>query len=150
LLIRTRIIDGVSVLYGLFFACTGCWITVAVVMGWPGPRQPTIGAQALTDALDASRIIDPLLAMTYIVGGVALMFRRTAPLGVVLLAPAIGTIFFFHLVLSGQFIWGSANALCFAALAWRNRGRLSLLWSAEGMAARTSPATAAVADIPAP
>ncbi|MEP7005167.1 MAG: hypothetical protein ABI810_04235 [Sphingomonas bacterium] len=106
-------------------------IAVGTVMGWPSPCQPTLVAQSFTDALDASRIINPLLAMTYITGGVALVFNRTAPLGTVLLAPAIGTIFFFHLVLTGQVIWGSANALCIAVLAWRYRSRLSLLWSEE-------------------
>lgn len=124
------------ILYGLFFAATGCLIAVATVMGWPSPRQPTVVAQAFTDALDASRIINPLLALTYITGGVALAFNRTAPLGIVLLAPAIGTIFFFHLVLTGQVVWGSANALCIALLAWRYRSRLSLLWSAEPVSAR--------------
>ncbi len=135
---RTRILDIIAVLYGLFFVSTGCLILVGTVMGWHSPRQPTVVAQDFTDALDASRIVNPLLAMTYIAGGSALMFRRTAPLGIVLLAPAIGTIFFFHLVLTGQFIWGSANALCFATLAWRNRERLRLLWSDAPAPVKTS------------
>ena len=137
MLLRTKIPDVVGALYGLFFAGTGCLIAVATVMGWPSPRQPTLAAQAFTDALDASRIVNPLLAMTYVVGGLALVFRRTAPLGIVLLAPAIGTIFFFHLVLSGQVVWGCANALLFAALAWRYRGRLRLLWSDAPLARAT-------------
>ena len=41
------------------------------------------------------------------------MFRRTIPLGIVLPAPAIGTIFFPP---TGQFIWDSVGALRFVTL----------------------------------
>lgn len=129
MLLPTKSVIVVRVLYGLFFASTGCMIAVGATMGWPSPRQPTLAAQSFTDALDAARIINPLLSMTYIAGGLSLLFDRTGPLGIVLLAPAIGTIFFFHLVLSGQVVWGSANALCLATLAWHYRERLSGLWT---------------------
>lgn len=125
----TKAVIVVRLLYGLFFASTGFVIAIFSTLGWPSPRQPTLAAQAFTDALDAARIINPLLSATYIGGGLSLLFDRTAPLGVVLLAPAIGTIFFFHLVLSGAVVWGTANALCLAILAWSYRDRLSGLWT---------------------
>jgi hypothetical protein len=42
----------------------------------------------------------------------ALCFVRTAPLGIVLLAPLAIIIFFFHLIITHSYLWGALN------LAW--------------------------------
>ena len=118
--------------YGLFFLLSGIAILLSVATGWPGaPAQPTPEAQAFTDALAASGFVDPLLGAVCAAGGASLLIDRTAPLGIVLLAPPVAIILFFHLTLSGQYIWGPAVAAGLAALAWRYRLRLSALWSAD-------------------
>ena len=118
------------VAYGLFFLATGAFILVATTTGlMASPVQPTASAQALTDALDATGFMDPLLAAAYIAGGGALLFNRSAPLGIVILAGPVAVILFFHLVLSGQYIWGPLVAAALAALAWHDRSRLETLWT---------------------
>ena len=116
--------------YGLFFLATGMFIIVATTTGMlAAPVQPTAPAQALTDALDASGFMDPLLAAAYVAGGGALLFNRSAPLGIVILAGPVAVILFFHLALSGQYIWGPFIAGTLAALAWHYRLRLETLWT---------------------
>jgi hypothetical protein len=118
------------VAYGLFFLATGLFIVVATTTGMlAAPVQPTASAQALTDALDASGFMDPLLAAAYVAGGGALLFNRSAPLGIVVLAGPVAVILFFHLTLSGQYIWGPLVAAALAALAWHYRVRLETLWT---------------------
>ncbi len=109
-------------LFGLFFFATGLAIAAFSVLGvGHPPTQPTAAAQALTDALDRSRIMDPLLALSYLAGGGALLWRPTAPLGLVLLAPPVVTILAFHLVLTGSIAWGCFVTAWFAALVWHQR-----------------------------
>lgn len=123
-------------IFGLFYATTGLAIA-AFVLGGLGspPTQPTPAAAAFASALSASGIIDPLLAASYLAGGLALLRRRTAPLGIVLLAPAVVVIFCFHLHLSGQWIWGSVNLLWLAALALHYRAAFTPLWSGPAVRA---------------
>jgi hypothetical protein len=118
------------IVYGLFFLSTGLFILMATTTGMlAAPVQPTASAQALTDALDATGFMDPLLAAAYLAGGGALLFNRSAPLGIVILAGPVAVILFFHLTLSGQYIWGPAVAAVLAALAWHYRLRLETLWT---------------------
>jgi len=118
------------IVYGLFFLATGAYIIVAITTGMLAePVQPTAPAQAFTDALDATGFMNPLLAAAYVAGGLALMFDRSAPLGIVLLTGPVAVILFFHLTLSGQYIWGPAVAAALAALAWHYRIRLETLWT---------------------
>jgi len=117
--------------YGLFFLVIGVAILVWLLTGLGSPpTQPNLEAQAFTDALSRSRIVDPLLGTGYTVGGAALLFDRTAPLGLVILAPSITVIVLFHFVLSGQWLIGLVVALVFAVLALAYRRRLSALWAA--------------------
>ncbi len=45
-----------------------------------------------------------------------------------MLAPVVVVIFFFHLVLSGNWIWGTCNLVWFTGLAWYYRRALTALW----------------------
>lgn len=116
-------------IFGLFYAAVGVWVTLGLLGFAAPPQQPTPSAAAFTAALSASGIIDPLLALTYLSGGFALLSRRTAPLGIILLAPAVAVIFLFHIRLSGQWIWGSVNLLWLGALAWYFRHAFVSLWN---------------------
>ena len=116
--------------FGLFYALTGLAIGAYILFGIGAPpAQPTAAAKAFTDALALAAFIDPLLATTYIAGGLALLRHRTAPLGVVLLAPAVSVIFLFHLTLSGQWIWGPLNLIWLLGLAYAYRSSFTPLWN---------------------
>jgi putative oxidoreductase len=126
--------------FGLFYASTGIAIACYVLFGvGTPPKQPTLAATAFTEALSQSGFIDPMLAVVYILGGLALLRERTAPAGIVLLAPVVSVIFCFHLVLSGQWIWGTVNFLWLLALAYAYRASFVPLWrhaSAGGVQGR--------------
>ncbi len=117
--------------FGSFYALTGVWVAAATFRGMPPPHQEAAAAEAFVLALTASRIVDPLLAATYVAGGVAQLRRRTAPLGIVLLAPAVTVIFLFRMFLSGHRIWGSLNAAWLAGLAWSYRRAFTPLWQRQ-------------------
>lgn len=118
------------IIYGLFFLATGIWILVSITTGLLSePVQPTPAAADFMRALDEARFVNPLLGLSFILGGGSLLFDRSTPLGLMLLAPSIVVILGFHLFLSGQFIWGTMVAAWFLALAWRYRRTYLLLWS---------------------
>jgi hypothetical protein len=57
----------------------------------------------------------------FVLGGSALLSSRTAPLGIVILAPSVVVIFFYHLLLGGSPAWGTFWAAGLLLLAWRFR-----------------------------
>jgi len=123
-------VSGLRILYGLFFFTTGLAIASFVLFGLGAePRQLNPEAQAFTDALTKAGIIDPLIALSYVTGGVALMWRRTAPLGLIVLTPPVVVIVAFHLVLDS--LWGVALivAAVYGLLAWDLWGRFRCLWT---------------------
>ena len=122
---RLRFADAAARwIFGLFYLATGVWVAIATATRQGGPKQPTPRAAAFTDALTATGFMDPLLAVAYLLGGAALLSRRTAPAGIVILAPTVIVIFFFHWCLSGQYIWGTINMAWLGVLAWLHRERL--------------------------
>lgn len=140
---RSFVLTAARWIFGLFYAATGLAIASHVVFGIGSPPpQPTVAAGAFTQALTQSGFIDPLVAVTYIVGGAALLRDRTAPLGIVVLAPAVSVIFCFHLMLSGQWIWGPLNLLWLLALAYAYRSAFVPLWNhAQARGTRADAAT---------
>lgn len=120
------------VIYGAFFAAMGVWALASSVGLATPPGQPTSTAGNFTQALTDSGFIDPLLGLSFLAGGGLLLFSRTVPLGLVLLAPSVVVILFFHLVLSGQYFWGPFVAAYFLLLVWRYRRGFAPLWSYRG------------------
>lgn len=117
-------------IFGLFYFTTGVAIFLNAFLGIGSPpKQPSPEAEAFTMALTESHFIDPLLSFVYLIGGGALLQRRTAPLGILVLAPVVIVIFCFHLVLSGQWIWGTANLAWLLALAWHFRSAFHPLFN---------------------
>lgn len=115
-------------IFGVFYGATGVWVVVTTLLRGEGPAQRTPEAAALMDAIMKSGFMSYLIAASYIAGGFALLWRRTAPLGAALLAPPVAVIFLFHLTLSGQWIWGTLNALWLAALLWNYRSAYASMW----------------------
>jgi hypothetical protein len=127
-----RFVDrGARWIFGLFYAAVGVAILIFAILGSASqPPQPTPEAQAFMDALSSTgSFLNPLVAGTYIAGGLALVWQRTAPLGVALLAPPVAIIFWFHMNLSHQYYWGTLNAVWLLALAWAYRRAFVPLWS---------------------
>jgi len=130
--LAAKALMGLRILYGLFFFTTGLFVAAFVLfrLGSP-PRQLNAEAQAFTDALTRARIIDPLIAISYLAGGGALLFRRTVPLGLILLGPSVVVIVAFHLVLDS--LWGVALIIAgiYGLLAWESQKRFRPLWTIQ-------------------
>jgi hypothetical protein len=84
---------------------------------------------ALEKAMAHSLFMNPLLSLCCFVGGAALFFPRTIPLGLVILAPLVIIIFFFHIVITKDYAWGALNLVLLLALAWRYRRGFDQLWN---------------------
>ena len=89
-------------------------------------------ATAFEAALAQTGFMNPLLCLGCFLGGGALLFRRTAPLGIALLAPLVVIIFCFHLFITKSYLWGTLNLLWLAVLAWRYRRGFDQLWHYTG------------------
>jgi hypothetical protein len=117
-------------IFGLWYVLTGGVWLVSHALGRDAThREVAAGAIAFQKALTATHFMDPLLALTCLVGGVALLSRRTAPLGIVMLAPVVVVIFLFHVVLTGNWPWGTLNLAWIAGLGWCYRRAFTALWT---------------------
>ena len=86
-------------------------------------------ATAFEKALAETGFMNPLLCAACFAGGGALLFRRTAPLGVVILMPLVIIIFFFHMLITKSYVWGTVNLLWLVVLGWHFRSAFQALWS---------------------
>lgn len=84
---------------------------------------------AFQEALKSTGFIVPIMALAYVVSGGLMLFRRTAPLGIVLLAPFVLVILFTHLFLNGRPAWGIMHAAFLVIFAWQFRSAFVPLWS---------------------
>lgn len=116
----------VRVLFGLFFIYSP--IMVLVSFGGLHPPETAPAAAAFTQALNATGFMNPLLIATLFLGGAAMLFDRTAPLGLFLLAPSVVVIGCFHWFLTHDYVWGSLWPIWFAILAWHYRTVFARLW----------------------
>jgi hypothetical protein len=114
------------VLFGLFFLYAPIMILIAFGGQHPPEAQPA--AAAFTQALNASGFMNPMLIAVLLAGGAAMLFDRSAPIGLLLLGPPIAVIAAFHWCLTGNYVWGSVWPVWFLALAWRYRRVFARLW----------------------
>lgn len=121
---------ALRLLTGLYYLVIGLLITTSLVLhvGAP-PAQPTLRASVFDNALHASGFMDPLLALNFIAGGGALLLARTAPFGLVMLAPTVTVIVAFNIVLAGLVPWALLVAAVWLALAWRYRSGFAGLFN---------------------
>jgi hypothetical protein len=89
---------------------------------------------ALEKAMAETGFMNLLLCLACFVGGGAMLFKRTTPLGIVILAPLVIIIFFFHIVITKSYAWGSLNLILLAGLAWQFRRGFDRLWNYVGPA----------------
>ncbi len=117
-------------LYGAYFMFEGVWsgLQIAGVMpeaNWSMSRA----SAAFMTAMDNTVYFFPLLALTFFASGLALMFHRTAPLGVALLIPVMVNIVLVDTILDTLWLWAAAHAVPLIALAWHFRPAFRSLWS---------------------
>ena len=108
--------------YGLFYVYVGAaWFSYKILeKPWVMPEK-NAAAAALVSALTTSGIVDPLIASVCLVGGILLLIKRTAPLGIAVLAPLVSGILIFHLFLTGDWVWGGVHFMLLVLLAWLHR-----------------------------
>lgn len=114
-----RVLRYLCAAYYLF---VGVYLALSLV-GIVAPPHPKVSAAsaAFQGALGETGFMFPLLAFTYMASACALCFLRTAPLGLVLLAPVAVIIFFTDTLLDTAWLFGTLNAVVVAALAWHFR-----------------------------
>ena len=129
--------DAMRIATSLFRMAYGAWFAfwgIAPLLGVAPPPTADPEALALLDANRATFSMD-LAQASFIVGGLALMIGRTAPLGIAVLAPTVAWIFLFHLTLSGDVVWGSLWFAGWLILAWWHRDAFRPLVGLDGKSA---------------
>jgi hypothetical protein len=117
-------------LYAAFYLLIGAQTTLALLGLIPVPDFDLSPRNAAFQAaLGETGFIVPIMALVFMASGVLMFFRRTAPLGIVLLAPFVVVIFFTHLMLDGSTIWGTAHLGLLTLFAWQFRSAFRPLWS---------------------
>jgi hypothetical protein len=121
---------GLRWLFGVFFFSTGLMIAGHLAFGVGKDFvQPTAAAADLYAALHRAGFIDPVLCASYLAGGGALALKRTAPLGLILLAPSVVVIFFFDTFLARLPIPGVLTLAVWGLLALRFLPAYRGLWT---------------------
>ncbi|MBB5706506.1 hypothetical protein [Sphingopyxis panaciterrulae] len=114
------------ILFGLFFLYAP--LMVIVQFGGQNPPETMPAASDFASALDRTGFMNPLIIGTMLMGGAALLFERSAPVGLILLGPSIAVIAGFHWFLTGKLVWGSIWPVWFLLLVWHHRDVFSRLW----------------------
>ena len=125
-----KVVIAARWIFALFYTYVGAsWFSFRLFgTAWPEHNEAP-AAKALTTAFTASGIVDPLIYAASLAGGLCLFFRRTSPLGIVILAPLVTGIFLFHLVLNQSWVWGAFHFCYLVAVAWGFRSAFATLWS---------------------
>lgn len=120
-------------LYAAYYLFIGVYLALSLagVIAPPHPKVSEASA-AFQAALGKTGFMFPLLAFTYIASACALFFHRTAPLGLVLLAPVAVIIFFTDTLLDTAWVFGTLNAAVLVALAWHFRSAYGPLFAYPG------------------
>ncbi len=103
-----------------------------IIFGPTPPRHSQPAAEAFWVAIEATKFMVPLIGSCYFLGGVALWFRRTAPLGLALLSPPMLIIILFDIFLAKESGPWIVIALIHAILLWQFRSAFKPLWSFQG------------------
>ena len=120
-------------LYAAYYLFIGVYLALSLagIIALPQSKISEASA-AFQDALAKTGFMFPLLAFTYIASAFALCCYRTAPVGVVLLAPVAAVIFFTDTLLDTAWLFGTLNAVVLVALAWHFRFAYRPLFSYSG------------------
>jgi hypothetical protein len=117
---------AIRLLYGAF------WLLIVIAPFLTGkgiPTQTVPAAKALWEGLEASRFLIPLLGTCYGIGGLLVLFRRTAPLGLLVLSPPLLVIVLFNALLIRSASAWVVLAPVHALLLWQCRADFRPLWN---------------------
>ena len=119
---------GLIAINVLRLAYAAFFIAVALYSGWSllsGQGNPFISGDGpgprFQQALLETGFMIPLMLIFYFIGGALMLLRRTTPLGLVLLAPFMTVIVFYHLLLHGSAVWALGWFAATALLFWHFR-----------------------------
>ena len=125
-----EVITGIRWIYALFFFAIGAQALLVYAGILPKSEYPSSPeSKEFTEAIFATGFIGPIMSITYFVSGILMIFNRTAPLGLVLLAPFIVVILFTHLMLNGSPPFGILMASLWLLFAWRFRSAYQPMWN---------------------
>ena len=122
-------------LYGAYFIVLGVasvlqYLGVLADPHWERARSPA--SATFYAALERTGFVTDLIILTWVTSGLAMLFNRTAPLGIVLLTPFIVNMFLADTVLDDAWLWATAHAAPLVALAWHYRSAYFTLWNYSG------------------
>ena len=126
----TKILTITRWLYSAFFLLIGAQALLAsagILSASEFPGSPE--TKEFTNAIFATGFIGPIMSVTYVASGILMLFNRTAPLGIVLLAPFIVVILFTHLMLNGSPVFGILLAALLGIFAWQFRDAYQPMWN---------------------
>ncbi len=117
-------------LFGGYYFAVGI-VFALTLLGMLQPPKLAISASsaAFQQALTSTGFVVPILIATYIAGGAALFFIRTAPLGLAILAPAVVMISLTDSILDTAYVVAVANLVVFLLLAWHVRAAYRPMWT---------------------
>lgn len=117
-------------IYAFLFFFIGAKSLLVIVGLLPSSEYPgSPEAKAFAEAIFSKGFISPLMSITYFVSGILIIIKRTAPFGLVLLAPFILSILLTHLMYEPNPIFGIIIALLWLLFAWRYRKAYQPLWN---------------------
>jgi hypothetical protein len=119
-------------IYGGYYICLGVASALQMMGVLPEPHwEQYMSTRAATFelAMENTHYLVQFIVLIWIASGVALLFTRTAPLGVALLAPVAVNILLADTLLDVEYLWGAAHTFPLFALAWHYRSAFTGLWN---------------------
>ena len=117
-------------LWGIMFVGNGVMLLLSLLGLAEDPFvQPTPEARAWYDGLFSAPFLTLLLGLAFLVGGLLMSLKRTAPLGLALVAGPVAVIVAYHFSMTGLVAWGLFTAVVQGLLMWRFRSAYEPLWS---------------------
>lgn len=134
-LITKRISFFLRWIYAIFFLLIGARALLILFGFLPPTEYPgSPEVKAFTHAIFETGFISPLMSVTYFVAGILILIKRTAPLGLILLAPFIVSILLTHLMFEPNPMFGIFIFLWWLFLAWQFRSAFQPMWNYQSKA----------------
>ena len=116
--------------FGLFYTAIGLFGAHEMLTNpdaaWPAYNE---AEKELVAAMTSAGFFAPVVILTCLVGGTATVFKRTAPVGLLVLTPLIAMIFLYHAYLTGAYVHAGVQAAYLAVLYWLHRDAFIPLWN---------------------
>ncbi len=129
-------------LYAGYFVALGAASVLQYAGVLPDPHWESAMSPASASfyaAMERTGFVTDLIIFTWLVSGVAMMFYRTAPMGIVLLTPFMVNMVLADTVLDDVWLWAALHAAPLVALAWHYRSASVALWNYPGSPPKPSP-----------